>query len=198
MRARSRHPLLEGTHIILGPPPAVGRYLPLVRRLVGTPSRATRVEESETASQWETLPMRMDQSGMLWILFIFASISGAAATGEIKDIQWSLGPNFPVLRKGGAFGLIDGKVISASGMEQPWCEAKTAFSLDVVRPTEWVSLPDAPTGRCYVHGVALGDALYVVGGRREGKTLTEGYKFTLGQGRYGGWRGDIGLAQILQ
>lgn len=134
-----------------------------------------------------TEPLRKENAvfryspAMLAVLALVGSVSMAA---EIKDIHWKLGPDFPVLRKGGGFGAIRGKVISAGGMEQPWSEAKTAYMLDLANPTKWAKLPDRPIGRCYVQAGVVGDSLYVVGGRLQGRTRADGHKLTF---KDGGW-----------
>ena len=124
------------------------------------------------------------QRSPLMILATLVLAAGLSTAAEIKDIHWTMGPDFPALRKGGALGVVDGKVISACGMEQPWCEAKTAYLLDPLNPTGWVKLPDRPGGRCYVQGVGLGNSLYVVGGRLGGQTQTDGQKLTLQDGKW--------------
>ena len=122
------------------------------------------------------------------LLIGLAILAGVCpATAEIEDVHWTLGPDFPHLRKGGALGVVDGKIIAACGMQQPWREAESAYLLDFADPSGWARLPDRPVGRCYVQGVGLGDSLYVVGGRLEGKTRTDGHRLTLRGGTWT-WR----------
>ena len=68
------------------------------------------------------------------VLLLLVAVASSAVGEGIEDIRWTLGPDFPALRKGGALGVVGGKVISACGMEQPWCEAKTAYLLDPLNP----------------------------------------------------------------
>jgi hypothetical protein len=104
--------------------------------------------------------------------------SGVAATStecEITDITWTLGPEFPALRKGGAVGALHDKVISAGGMQQPWCESPETWAY-APGAKAWERLPDMPQGRVYMDGVTVGDAFYVVGGRYRGRTRAEVFR----------------------
>lgn len=91
---------------------------------------------------------------------------------RIKDITWKLGAPLPELRKGGAVGVFEGKVISAGGMRHPWCESTTTYQYNA-EADKWIELPPLPRGRVYLDGVSLPEAFYAVGGRREGRTLAE-------------------------
>ncbi len=86
---------------------------------------------------------------------------------EIADITWTLGPDFPELRKGGSLGTLHGMVIAAAGMQHPWRESPTTFTY-TPGAERWDPLPDMPEGRVYLDGVTVGDAFYAVGGRHNG------------------------------
>ena len=106
-------------------------------------------------------------------LVVLAATSAAMGqSGMIKDITWRLGAPFPELRKGCSLGVFEGKAISAGGMRHPWCESTTTYQYDA-QADKWIALPNLPRGRVYMDGVSLPDAFYVVGGRREGRTLAE-------------------------
>ncbi len=98
--------------------------------------------------------------------------SQARAEPGVKDITWTLGKPLPELRKGGAVGVFEGKLISAAGMRHPWLESPVVYQYDA-RADAWSKLPDMPKGRVYVDGVSLPDAFVTIGGRREGQTLAE-------------------------
>lgn len=101
--------------------------------------------------------------------------AGAAGDLEIADITWTLGPDFPELRKGGSLGTLEGRVIAAGGMQHPWRESPTTFAY-TPGSGEWERLPDMPEGRVYMDGVAVGDAFYVVGGRHDGATRSDVFR----------------------
>ena len=43
----------------------------------------------------------------------------SAQANTIADITWTLGPDHPTYRKGGATGIVDGMLVSAGGVEFP-------------------------------------------------------------------------------
>lgn len=98
------------------------------------------------------------------LVAVTADSSAADCNGPIVDIRWELGPDFPELRKGCTVGTLHGLVVSATGMQHPWRESPTTFAY-VPGDSSWTPLPDAPEGRVYLDGVAVGDAFYVIGGR---------------------------------
>ncbi|MBN1346631.1 MAG: hypothetical protein JXQ73_28330 [Phycisphaerae bacterium] len=102
---------------------------------------------------------------------------------EIADVTWTLGPEFPALRKGGAVGALNGKVISAGGMQQPWCESAETWAC-MPGDKAWERLPDMPKGRVYMDGVTAGDAFYVVGGRFNGRTHASVFRLRCAGGKW--------------
>ena len=86
------------------------------------------------------------------------------SAGAIVDIRWKLGPEMPELRKGGCATVLNGKIISAFGMRQPWGEMETVYVFDP-RKQSWQRAADAPVGQCYVQGTECGSAFYSIGGR---------------------------------
>ena len=102
--------------------------------------------------------------------------------GEIKDIEWRMGPNMPEYRKGGCGAALDGKVISAFGMRQPWGEMDTVYVYDP-KADWWSRAPNGPVGQCYVQGTECGGAFYAIGGRK-GSVRTECYKLEVQDGAH--------------
>jgi hypothetical protein len=120
------------------------------------------------------------------MLILSAPAADATAAGgrcEIVDITWTLGPEFPELRKGGTLGVLDGKIISAAGMRHPWLESPTTWALTPA-DTKWEPLPDVPEGRVYLEGVAVGDTFYAVAGRFRGATRKDVYRLRRQGGRW--------------
>ena len=95
---------------------------------------------------------------------MLCSLLAVMAFAGIEDIQWHLGPNMPEHRKGGCWGVIDNKVVSAFGMRYPWGEMATTYVYDPAAEI-WSRGPDAPVGQCYVQGTVCNGALYSLGGR---------------------------------
>ena len=97
-----------------------------------------------------------------------ADLSGSRNMGG-ADISWELGPDLPVLRKGSAVGVLDGKIISAGGMHHPWEESAAVYAYT---PGEdhWDLLPPMPEGRYSAMGVTFDGAFYVLGGRWKSTT----------------------------
>ena len=114
--------------------------------------------------------MRVGVVLLCGVVVTWASVSA----GEIKDIQWRLGPNLPEYRKGGCACVLNGKVVSVFGMRQPWGEMATMYVYDP--ETDWWSRGvDAPVGQCYVQGAECGGAFYSIGGRK-GQVRGECYR----------------------
>lgn len=90
-------------------------------------------------------------------------------------ITWKLGPEFPDLVKGGAMGIVDGVVVHVAGMTYPWRENETGWWLDP-RKEDWQPLPPLPVGMAYTMGVSGEDALFVVGGRRQGLPRSDAFR----------------------
>ena len=111
---------------------------------------------------------------LVGLLFQLGSVNAA---DHILDITWELGANHPSYRKAGALGIIDGQIISAAGQEYPWAESANTYSYD---PTTnvWSPLPSMPVGRSYTDGVAVNNALYVIGGRNNFVTQEETFRLT--------------------
>lgn len=101
----------------------------------------------------------------------------------ISDITWTLGPDHPTYRKGGAAGVLSGMVISAGGCEFPWAEAATVFAW-TPGGSAWTQFPDMPQGRCYMDGTSVGDALYVPGGRWAFQTQSSTFRLRLLTGNW--------------
>ncbi len=122
-------------------------------------------------------------TGTCTSLLILAGLVPLGQEGTcIKDITWRLGAAFPELRKGCSLGVFEGKPISAGGMRHPWQESARTCQYDPEK-NQWIDLPALPKGRVYMDGVSLGDAFYVVGGRREGQTLSEVTRLTRIEGQ---------------
>jgi len=101
----------------------------------------------------------------------------------IQDILWHEGLKYPDLVKGGAQGVIDGKVVYAAGMNYPWRESDRTFFFDPSATSpSWEELPPLPRGCCYTQGVSVGDEFFVIGGRRQLQSLSECYKLTKNDG----------------
>ncbi|HWP40056.1 MAG TPA: kelch repeat-containing protein, partial [Tepidisphaeraceae bacterium] len=83
---------------------------------------------------------------------------------DIADITWTLGPDHPTYRKGGALGFVGGMVVSAAGVEYPWAESSETYGY-APGAAGWVALPSMPMGVAYTDGITVGDSMYVVGGR---------------------------------
>jgi len=116
------------------------------------------------------------------VLLSLTIATATASAGEIKDIQWRIGPNLPEFRKGGCLCVLDGKVISVFGMRQPWGEMDTMYVYDPA--TDWWSRgANGPVGQCYVQGTVCGDAFYAIGGRK-GQVRKECYRLKVKDGAY--------------
>jgi hypothetical protein len=87
---------------------------------------------------------------------------------KIADISWTLGPDFPELRKGGCLTVQGGKIISVFGMRYPWGEMATSHIYDP-RSGTWSQGPDAPLGQTYLEGTECGKLFYAIGGRSASK-----------------------------
>jgi N-acetylneuraminic acid mutarotase len=108
--------------------------------------------------------------------------SASVSAGEIKDIQWRIGPNLPEFRKGGCLCVLDGKVISVFGMRQPWGEMDTMYVYDPA--TDWWSRGvNGPVGQCYVQGTVCDGAFFAVGGRK-GQVRKECYRLEVKNGSH--------------
>ena len=122
-------------------------------------------------------------------LAIGAVVIGGVTLAEgagIRDITWTLGPNLPEFRKGGAATALEGKIVSVFGMRQPWGEMATMYVYD---PAEdwWHRGPDAPVGQTYVQGTECGSAFYAIGGRgalQRGKVHNACYRLETKSGKY--------------
>ena len=79
-------------------------------------------------------------------------------------ITWSIGPPMPQYRKGGVAGAVDGHVIYAGGMQNPWCEPDDVLAYDPESRT-WEFITPMPANPSYTSGASTGDGLYVLGGR---------------------------------
>ena len=106
---------------------------------------------------------------LLPMLGLFFGLSGGvlqaqSSSVEISDITWQLGPNCPEFRKGGCLTILEGKLISAFGMRQPWGEMATVYSYDP-ESDWWSREPAGPVGQTYVQGTECGRFFYTIGGR---------------------------------
>ncbi len=105
----------------------------------------------------------------IWAAFLLAacwphSVICDDSAAAIVDIRWRLAPELPELRKGGCATVLDGRIISAFGMRQPWGEMETVYVFDPQKQS-WQRAADAPVGQCYVQGTECGSAFYSSGGR---------------------------------
>ncbi|MBI3921648.1 MAG: hypothetical protein HY318_09545 [Armatimonadetes bacterium] len=114
--------------------------------------------------------------GVLLSSLVCACVAAEAAKLPF-GIDWTLGPPFPELKKGGAFGVAGNLLVSAGGMNFPWRETATTFAFDP-GVAKWLPLPDLPEGRCYLDGVGVGRDLYAIGGRAGGRTRAEGFRLS--------------------
>ncbi len=80
-------------------------------------------------------------------------------------IEWSEGRWFPTLIKGGAMGIVDGKVVYAAGVSHPWRESELSWYYDHERG-DWFPAEPLKLGRCYTSGTTALDGLLLVGGRK--------------------------------
>ena len=108
------------------------------------------------------------------------------SAAAIVDIRWRLAPEMPELRKGGCATVLNGKLISAFGMRQPWGEMETVYVFDPQKQS-WQRAADAPVGQCYVQGTECGSAFYSIGGRgalERGKVHRACFRLTTRHGGY--------------
>jgi len=92
----------------------------------------------------------------------------------------------PELRKGGCATVLNGRIISAFGMRQPWGEMETVYAFDP-RTQSWQRAADAPVGQCYVQGTECGAAFYSIGGRgalQRGRVHGACFRLTASDGGY--------------
>lgn len=101
----------------------------------------------------------------------------------IQDIIWHEGTEYPDLVKGGAQGVVFGKLVYAAGMNYPWRESHKTHIFEPER-NQWEELPDMPRGCCYTRGVSVKDEFFVIIGRRQLQSLSECFKLTKGNGEW--------------
>ncbi|MCX6621482.1 MAG: hypothetical protein NTY38_10450 [Acidobacteria bacterium] len=112
---------------------------------------------------------------------LFAGASGGLA------IRWKEGAGYPGYVKGGAMGVVDGVIVYAGGMTQPWRETEAVWSFEP-EGKDWKPLPPMPEGRAYTQGSSAMDSLIVAGGRRQRAARRE--VFRLRRNPAGEWKWD--------
>lgn len=99
------------------------------------------------------------------LIFLILGVVPMAARAEVPfRITWSLGPPMPQYRKGGIAGVVDGHVIYAGGMQNPWREPDDVLAYDP-QTRRWEFITPMPANPSYTSGTSAGDVLYVLGGR---------------------------------
>ena len=81
-------------------------------------------------------------------------------------IEWLVGPNMPMVWKGGAAGIISNEVIMAGGLWTARFNRTLSYNLIT---GEYMELPPLPLSPEYTQGACDGTALYVVSGRMFGR-----------------------------
>lgn len=93
-------------------------------------------------------------------------------------ISWRIGTDLPMNWKGGAAGVVEGKVVYAGGMQSPWRAPKEVILMDTTAvnlgpepgrlKAEYLVycwLLELPVATEYTGGLSVGNAFYVLGGR---------------------------------
>ncbi len=82
------------------------------------------------------------------------------------SIEWRVGTGLPTNWKGGAAGVVEGKVVYAGGLQSPWRAPREAVLLDAAADHHiYCWLPELPVATEYTGGLSVGNAFYVLGGR---------------------------------
>jgi hypothetical protein len=124
------------------------------------------MEQITTSTEWRDDAANLDLTQKLNEAYVHLPFSreyeGVLDECPVR-LSWAFGPNLPVAWKGGAAGVIDGRIVLAGGLWMPG-RSVLAYAYDPQAQT-YEPLPPPPFSPEYTQGVAWNNQLYLVSGR---------------------------------